>query len=79
MSSDERRGFVLRSVVLLKCLQGSGYFPTKAGKSPQLSAEELYIGQLLFHFQTGIQYNLHAVYQVITLLFCHHTCLHLSL
>ena len=29
-----------------------------------LTDEELYIGQLLFHFQTGIQYNLHAVYQV---------------
>ena len=77
MSSSERQGFVLRTVVLLKCLQGSDYFPSKA--QSQLSQEELYIGQLLFHFQTGIQYNLHAVYQVIIFLFCHHTCLHSSL
>ena len=79
LSSSERQGFVLRTVVLLKCLQGSDYFPTKA--ESQLSQDELYIGQLLFHFQTGIQYNLHAVYQVrnIFFLFCHNTCLHSSL
>ena len=74
--------FVIRSVILLKCLIASGYFrcevnevceaaeaaveDTKNGESKgtPLSSDQLYIGELLFHFQTGIQYNLHAVYQV---------------
>ena len=52
---------------------GSGYFgeeiaakslPKDSGRNYSLSQDELYIGRLLFHFQTGIQYNLHAVYQV---------------
>ena len=68
MKSEERQATMVRTVVLLKCLQASGYFTsscdTKAHDGNQLSQEELYIGQLLFHFQTGIQYNLHAVYQV---------------
>ena len=56
--------------MLLKCLRASGYFQTgnatadAAKNNQELSPDELYIGKLLFHFQTGIQYNLHAVYQV---------------
>ena len=67
MKSEERQATMVRTVVLLKCLQASGYFVTKSGdksNSDELSKVELYIGKLLFHFQTGIQYNLHAVYQV---------------
>ena len=58
--------------MLLKCLKASGFF--EGSKEPPrddiekegrlLTPNELYIGALLFHFQTGIQYNLHAVYQV---------------
>ena len=61
---------MVRTVVLLKCLRASGYFQTgnatadAAKNNQELSPDELYIGKLLFHFQTGIQYNLHAVYQV---------------
>jgi len=52
---------------------GSGYFgdilkeksfDKEFVQDYNLTPEELYIGRLLFHFQTGIQYNLHAVYQV---------------
>ena len=64
MASEDRQSFMVRSVVLLKCLQASGYFQQQDSSEKELSPEELYIGELLFHFQTGIQYNLHAVYQV---------------
>merc|ERR1711962_1361719 len=68
MKSEERQATMVRTVVLLKCLQASGYFvQAESGdksNSDELSKVELYIGKLLFHFQTGIQYNLHAVYQV---------------
>ena len=69
MKSEERQAIMVRTVVLLKCLQASGYFQTgnataDAQNNQELSSDELYIGKLLFHFQTGIQYNLHAVYQV---------------
>ncbi len=55
-------------------LKGSGFFGEDIAKRSvlketiseyHLSEEEIYIGRLLFHFQTGIQYNLHAVYQVL--------------
>ena len=69
MKSEERQAIMVRTVVLLKCLRASGYFQTgnataDAQNNQELSSDELYIGKLLFHFQTGIQYNLHAVYQV---------------
>ena len=79
MKSEERQATMVRTVVLLKCLRASGYFQTgnatadaqqtgnataDAQNNQDLSSDELYIGKLLFHFQTGIQYNLHAVYQV---------------
>ena len=71
MNSDDKQAFCVRTVILLKCLQEAGYFDSKPKLNPDgnsdviiLSPEELYIGELLFHFQTGIQYNLHAVYQV---------------
>jgi hypothetical protein len=53
--------------------KGSGYFGDEIAQQStdkatisgyELSANEIFIGKLLFHFQTGIQYNLHAVYQV---------------
>ena len=62
MTSKERQAFMVRTVVLLKCLKASGYF--SASNEAKLTPDELFIGRLLFHFQTGIQYNLHAVYQV---------------
>ena len=65
---------ILAQVSHLSCyFKGSGFFGEEIeAKSRdkqtisqyQLSDDELYIGKLLFHFQTGIQYNLHAVYQV---------------
>ena len=73
MNSEDKQAFCVRTVILLKCLQEAGYFDSKPKVGPAaensddvviLSPEELYIGELLFHFQTGIQYNLHAVYQV---------------
>ena len=30
----------------------------------KMTEDESYIIQLLFHFQTGIQYNLHGIYQI---------------
>ena len=73
MNSDDKQAFCVRTVILLKCLQEAGYFDSKPkGNNLDeiiLSPEELYIGELLFHFQTGIQYNLHAVYQVKLSLF----------
>ena len=81
MTPNERLSFSIRSVVLLKCLKASGFFPSstdiisednkeneaeKDATKSLLSENESYIAQLLFHFQTGIQYNLHAIYQVIT-------------
>ena len=78
MTPNERLSFSIRSVVLLKCLKASGFFTSstdtasednkddkKATRKNLLSDNESYIAQLLFHFQTGIQYNLHAIYQVI--------------
>ena len=80
MTPNERLSFSIRSVVLLKCLKASGFFSSstdiastenkekeakKDSNKNLLSENESYIAQLLFHFQTGIQYNLHAIYQVI--------------
>jgi hypothetical protein len=65
--------FLLKSAKITTLAPGSGYFgedvadrsTSKSGLvGYKLSENELYIGKLLFHFQTGIQYNLHAVYQV---------------
>ena len=79
MTPNERLSFSIRSVVLLKCLKASGFFTSSiheqemneekddAKKEILLSENESYIAQLLFHFQTGIQYNLHAIYQVISI------------
>ena len=80
MTPNERLSFSIRSVVLLKCLKASGFFPSSTENSSTenkemkekkdsnknlLTENESYIARLLFHFQTGIQYNLHAIYQVI--------------
>ena len=75
MSSLERQTVIVRSVVLLKYLQAAGYFLDETGSESaklnyhtstqgKLTSDEMTIAELLFHFQTGIQYNLHAVYQV---------------
>ena len=55
--------------MLLKCLKQAGYFGkgTEAATQQGLSPDELFIGRLLYHFQNGIQYNLHSVYQVRSL------------
>lgn len=77
MTPNERLSFSIRSVVLLKCLKASGFFTSSSDvqeenedtkKERLLSENESYIAQLLFHFQTGIQYNLHAIYQVISII-----------
>ena len=77
MTPNERLSFSIRSVVLLKCLKASGFFTSSSDvqeenedtkKESLLSENESYIAQLLFHFQTGIQYNLHAIYQVISII-----------
>ena len=79
MTPNERLSFSIRSVALLKCLKASGFFTSSVDvqedneekddtkKESLLSENESYIAQLLFHFQTGIQYNLHAIYQVISI------------
>ncbi len=60
-NTQSRMTFMIRSVVLLKCLMQAGYF----GQSDALPGkDELLIGRLLYRFQMGIQYNLHSVYQV---------------
>ena len=79
MTPNERLSFSIRSVALLKCLKASGFFVSSTDvaseenkekeeksdtKGTLLSENESYIARLLFHFQTGIQYNLHAIYQV---------------
>ena len=83
MTSLERQTVIVRSVVLLKCLQAAGYFldetrsesaklnyhTSTISTQGKLSSNEMTIAELLFHFQTGIQYNLHAVYQVRISLF----------
>ena len=51
-------------MVLLKCLKQAGYFGDSGSSSDGLTPDELFIGRLLYHFQNGIQYNLHSVYQV---------------
>ena len=79
MTPNERLSISIRSVVLLKCLKASGFFSLsdeekvneetkqEMKRETRLSENESYIAWLLFHFQTGIQYNLHAIYQVILL------------
>ena len=51
-------------MVLLKCLKQAGYFGDNGSSNDGLTPDELFIGRLLYHFQNGIQYNLHSVYQV---------------
>jgi len=63
MDTKQRMTVMIRSVVLLKCLKESGFFDQKNDRET-LTEDEKYIGRLLFHFQCGIQYNLHTVYQV---------------
>ena len=73
MTPNERLSFSIRSIALLKCLKAQGFFSSSETQDSKekkenerlLSENESYIAQLLFHFQTGIQYNLHAIYQVI--------------
>ena len=68
MTTHERLSVIIRSVVLLKCLKMANFFldnPNHRGDDYQpMSEDESYIAQLLFHFQAGIQYNLHGIYQV---------------
>eukprot|EP00094_Tigriopus_californicus_P006260 TCALIF_06026-PA protein Name:"Similar to SMYD4 SET and MYND domain-containing protein 4 (Pongo abelii)" AED:0.08 eAED:0.08 QI:8/0.66/0.25/1/0.33/0.5/4/0/663 len=64
MQIKDRVTIMIRSVVLLKCLKAGGYFGGEPTTQLQLSPDELFIGKLLFHFQCGIQYNLHTIYQV---------------
>jgi hypothetical protein len=56
---------MIRTVVLLKCLRQAGFFGSTEAGGQILTKDELYIAKLLYHFQTGIQYNLHSVYQVL--------------
>ena len=56
---------------LFQCLKVANFFldnPDHLADSGQMkmTEDESYIIQLLFHFQTGIQYNLHGIYQVGT-------------
>ena len=75
MTPNERLSFSIRSIALLKCLKAQGFFSSSETQDSKekkenerlLSENESYIAQLLFHFQTGIQYNLHAIYQVINI------------
>ena len=67
MTTHERLSFAIRSAVLLKCLKVANFFldnPDHVDSQGPMSEDESYIAQLLFHFQTGIQYNLHGIYQV---------------
>ena len=65
MKTKDKLTIMIRTIVLLKSLQVSGFFGGKKSPGDKLSDDELYIGELLFHFQCGIQYNLHTVYQVM--------------
>ena len=60
MNSDDKQAFCVRTVILLKCLQEAGYFDSKPkGNNLDdiiLSPEELYIGELLFHFQLAVPF-----------------------
>ena len=51
---------VIRSLVLLKCLKSSGYFPKTSPSDGELSHDELLIARLLYHLQSGIGYNYHG-------------------
>ena len=67
MTTHERLSFAIRSAVLLKCLKMANFFldnPNYLDSQASMTEDESYIVQLLFHFQTGIQYNLHGIYQV---------------
>lgn len=64
MQIKDRVTIMIRSVVLLKCLKAAGYFGGEPTSQLHLTPEEVFIGKLLFHFQCGIQYNLHTIYQV---------------
>ena len=72
MTHDNRQGtkekltFFIRTVVLLQCLRESAYFQGehRSKDGQPLTEAEFYIAELLYHFQRGIQYNLHTVYQV---------------
>jgi hypothetical protein len=59
-----RMTLMIRTSVLLKCLKKAGYFDNKKYSDQIFTKDELYIATLLYHFQAGIQYNLHSVYQV---------------
>ena len=63
VSSQMRMTILIRSFVLLKCLEVAGYFKS-SDMEDELTWERNFIGSLLYHFQAGIQYNLHAIYQV---------------
>jgi len=63
LTVDKELVAVIKSVVLLRFLVCSGYFPGEAEDSVALSAEQIFIGKLLFHFQCGITYNQHGVYE----------------
>ena len=67
MTTHERLSIIIRTVALLKCLKMANFFldnPDHRDSQEPMTQDEVYIAQLLFHFQTGIQYNLHGIYQV---------------
>lgn len=57
-NARDRLALAIRSAVLLKCLKLAGFFQVDDEE------DEKFIGSLLYHFQSGIQYNLHTIYQV---------------
>jgi len=63
-TEEENRALILRTAIMLICLSESNYFGITQDEDG-LSEDQMMIGKLLHHFQAGIRYNLHTIYQVI--------------
>jgi len=69
MTHEDRITHMIYSVILLRCLQTSGYFGQKDLHMNYLTREEEFIGKLLFQFQIAIQVNTHETCEIKKLKF----------
>merc|ERR1719469_634269 len=59
---DDLLSLSIRSALFIVLLRYGGYFGQKTSPyGVQMSKEENHVGQIMFHIQEGIQYNLHSV------------------
>jgi len=63
LTIDKELIAIIKSVVLLRYLICSEYFPGYIGDSKTLTDEQSFIGKLLFQFNCGVTYNQHGVYE----------------